>query len=54
MYVEIFVVDLISRVHASTATLKTLFSNPHTSTSPITGDQHVDIHVVYMYVLGNL
>ena len=35
----------ISWVHSPTAKLKPLVSNPHTSTSLITGDQHVAIHV---------
>ena len=58
MYVDSYVPYMltfsrwISRVHAPTAKLKTAkfsFSNPHTSISPITGDQHVVIHVEASY-----
>ena len=41
-------VELFSRVYAPTAKLKTAkisFSNPHTNTLSITGDQHVAMHV---------
>ena len=54
VYIEIFAVDLFSQVHAPTAKLKTaniLFSNPHTSTSPIIGD-HMSIHV-YISLYNN-
>ena len=51
VYVKVFTVDLILlflRVHAPTVKLQTAkisVSNPHTSTSSITGDQYVAIHV---------